>query len=152
MPGARAAITPLEALKSFGDERWKIKITHQSHLSNPVVSAALFKGERCNFAGRLLSPEWDAPAEIDAPGEETCRIPSPPLLSCFSPWGISLPCCSKDRIRDLHTGVTPAGAAGAQPSPRPHSSQCSQSLVENFEAETTIPAKESLKSHICKAH
>lgn len=120
MLAARAAITPLEALKSFGDERWKIKITHQSHLCNPVVYCSLFKGESCNFAGRLLSlsPEWDAPAEIDAPGEETWRIPSPPFAKLFSPWGIWLPCCSKGRIRDLHTGVTPAGAAGAQPPPQ----------------------------------
>lgn len=55
---------------------------------------SLFKGESCNFAGRLLSPEWDAPAEIAAK-EETWRIPSPLLLSCFLLGGFHSPAAPK---------------------------------------------------------
>lgn len=125
--GCKSCHHPSRSIKSFGNERWKIKIIHQSQLSSPVVFAAYLKGKvvillaGCSLESGML--QLRLMLQERKPGASLS-----PFAKLFSPWGISLPCCSKDRIRDLHTGVIPAGAAGAQPSAWPHSSQCSQSM------------------------
>lgn len=93
MPGARAVVAHLPlSIKSFGNEGWKIKIIHQLHLLGPAGFAAYLRGK---FVILLHSQARDAPAEIDAPGEETWSFPLPSLLSCFFLRGFCIPAAPK---------------------------------------------------------